>query len=114
MKIKRHHTATFSDFIDISDVSYLFQALSSERVIPALHVFPRKFVLAEDSHCLAFFTASNCLYHFVKVGFVAFILKDTNDNDEIRVYITVNREEYQLTTFQQVSSLIKLLLRIGS
>lgn len=57
--------------------SYLLQSLSGDRVVPALHVLSREFVLAEDSHRLAFFAASDRLDHLVKVGLVAFILRDT-------------------------------------
>lgn len=62
----------------VSEVSYLLQALSSKRVIPALHVLAREFVLAEHSHSLAFFAPSNGLDHLVKVAFVAFILQVTH------------------------------------
>ncbi len=58
--------------------SYLLQPLGGDRVVPALHVLPGEFVLAEDSHRLAFFAASDRLDHLVKVGLVAFILRDTD------------------------------------
>lgn len=60
--------------------SDLLQPLGGERVVPALHVLSGEFVLAKDSHCLAFSAASDRLDHFVKVAFVAFILRDTKGN----------------------------------
>lgn len=62
---------------DASELSYLLQALSAERVVPALHVLAGEFVLAEHSHRLAFFAPSDGLDHLVKVAFVAFILQET-------------------------------------
>lgn len=61
---------------------YLLQAFRVEGVVPALHVLSWEFVLAEHSHSFSVFAVLDRLDHLVKVGFVAFILTQTNSKTQ--------------------------------